>query len=82
MRKIFITIISVAFFASCATLNVSKNKKNVVEVAIDLNTVVDDKIKVEINPQKLKDASITYHIPAIVPGTYVMSNYGKVCKRF
>jgi predicted metalloprotease with PDZ domain len=82
MRKIFITIISIAFFASCATLNVSKNKKNVVEVAIDLNTVVDDKIKVEINPQKFKDESITYHIPAIVPGTYVMSNYGKFVKDF
>ncbi len=82
MKKICITVISIAFFASCATLNVSKNKNDLIEVAIDLNTVVDDQIKVEINPQKIKEESITYHIPAIVPGTYVMSNYGKFVKTF
>jgi predicted metalloprotease with PDZ domain len=67
---------------SCATLNVSKNKKNLIAVAIDLNTVVDDKVKIEINPQKIKQASITYYIPAIVPGTYAMSNYGRFVSDF
>lgn len=82
MRKVFITIVSMAFLGSCATLNISKNKKNLIAVAIDLNTVVDDKVKVEINPQKIKEATITYHIPAIVPGTYAMSNYGRFVSDF
>jgi predicted metalloprotease with PDZ domain len=82
MRKIFIAIVSIAFLGSCATLNVSKNKKNLIAVAIDLNTVLDDKVKIEINPQKIKEASITYYIPAIVPGTYAMSNYGRFVSDF
>lgn len=82
MKKVFIAIVSIAFLGSCASLNVSKNKKTLIEVAIDLNTVVDDKVKVEINPQKIKEASITYHIPAIVPGTYAMSNYGRFVSDF
>ena len=82
MRKVFIAIISIAFLGSCATLNVPKNKRNLIAVAIDLNTVVDDRVKVEINPQKIKEATITYHIPAIVPGTYAMSNYGRFVSDF
>ena len=82
MRKILIAVAAVAFLGSCATSNVSKYNKQLIEVGIDLNTVVDDKVKVEVNPQKIKDASITYQIPAIVPGTYVMSNYGKFISDF
>ena len=82
MRKLFIAIAAIAFLGSCATLNVAKNKKNLIEVAIDLNTVVDDKIQVEINPQKIKEESIVYQIPAIVPGTYAMSNYGRFVSDF
>jgi predicted metalloprotease with PDZ domain len=82
MKKVFIAIISIAFLGSCATLNVSKNKKNLIAVAIDLNTVLDDKVKVEINPQRIKEESIVYQIPAIVPGTYSMSNYGRFVSDF
>ena len=82
MKKIFIAMISIAFLGSCASLNIAKNKRNLIEVAIDLNTVLNDKVKVEINPKKIKEASITYHIPAIVPGTYAMSNYGKFVSDF
>ena len=82
MKKIFIAMISIAFLGSCASLNIAKNKRNLIEVAIDLNTVLNDKVKVEINPKKIKEESITYHIPAIVPGTYAMSNYGKFVSDF
>ena len=82
MKKIFIAMISIAFLGSCASLNIAKNKRNLIEVTIDLNTVLNDKVKVEINPKKIKEASITYHIPAIVPGTYAMSNYGKFVSDF
>ena len=82
MRKIFLAIVAIAFLASCSTSKVATNKKQLIEVGIDLNTVVDDKVKVEVNPQKIKEESVVYQIPAIVPGTYVMSNYGKFISDF
>ncbi len=82
MRKIFIAIAAIAFLGSCATSKVGGSKKQLIEVAIDLNTVVDDKVKVEVNPQKIKEESIVYQIPAIVPGTYAISNYGKFVSDF
>jgi predicted metalloprotease with PDZ domain len=82
MRKVFIAIVSIVFMDSCANLNVSKNKKNLIAVAIYLNIVVDDKVKIEINPRKINEASITYYIPAILPGKYAMSNYGRFVSDF
>jgi predicted metalloprotease with PDZ domain len=76
MKKIVFFAITVAFFASCATSNISKKDKTI-QVNIDLNNVVDDKVKIEVNPAKLNQSTIVYQIPAIVPGTYAMSNYGQ-----
>ena len=76
MRKIFFAIIAIAFLGSCATSKVSK-KDNTIQISMDLNNVVDDKIKVEVNPGKLDQRSIVYQIPAIVPGTYAISDYGQ-----
>ena len=76
MKKLFIAVVTIAFLGSCATSNVNK-KDTTIEVAIDLNTVVDDKIMVEVNPKKITENSVVYQIPAIVPGTYAMSDYGK-----
>jgi predicted metalloprotease with PDZ domain len=76
MKKIFVAFITIAFLGSCATSKIV-NKQSSIEVAIDLNTVVDDKVKVEVNPGEIKTETIVYQIPAIVPGTYAMSNYGK-----
>jgi predicted metalloprotease with PDZ domain len=82
MRKIFITMITIAFLGSCTTLKVNSNKKKLIEVAINLNTVVDDKVQVEVNPKKIKENTIVYQIPAIVPGTYAISDYGKFISDF
>lgn len=82
MRKIFIAVVAVAFLGSCATSKVASNKKNLIEVGIDLNTVVDDKVQVTVNPQKVKENSVVYQLPAIVPGTYVISDYGEFVSDF
>ncbi len=76
MKKILFFAITIAFLGSCATSNIS-NKDKTIQVAIDLSTVVDDKVKVEVNPAKITTETVVYQIPAIVPGTYAMSNYGK-----
>jgi predicted metalloprotease with PDZ domain len=82
MKKILSAIAIIALLGSCATSKNAVQNKNLIEVGIDLNTVVDDKVKVEVNPQKIKENSIVYQIPAIVPGTYAMSNYGKFISDF
>jgi len=82
MKKIFIAVAIIALLGSCATSKVASGKKNLIEVGIDLNTVVDDKIQVVVNPQKIKEESAVYQIPAIVPGTYAISDYGKFVSDF
>ena len=82
MRKILLGLVTLAFLASCSTSKVAVKENKTINVAIDLNNVVDDKVQVEINPQKIKEASVVYQIPAIVPGTYVISDYGKFISDF
>lgn len=81
MKKIFFAIVTIAFLGSCATSKIA-NKNNTIEVAIDLNNVVDDKVKVDVNPKKISTSTIVYQIPAIVPGTYAMSDYGQFVTDF
>lgn len=82
MKKILIAFITIGFLGSCATSKINSNKRKLIEVAINLNNVVDDKVQVEVNPQKIKENTIVYQIPAIVPGTYAMSDYGKFISDF
>ncbi len=76
MKKILFAIITIVFLGSCVSSKISK-KGNTINVTIDLNNVVDDKVKVEVNPSKLNQRTIVYQIPAIVPGTYAISDYGQ-----
>ncbi|MEN8857303.1 MAG: peptidase M61 [Flavobacteriaceae bacterium] len=82
MRKIFIAVVSITFLMSCATSKTTLSKKNLIEVGIDLNTVVDDRVQVFVNPQKIKEETIVYQMPSIVPGTYVISDYGQFISDF
>ena len=82
MKKIFLSIAIIALLGSCATTKNAQRERNLIEVGIDLNTVIDDKIQVEVNPKKINQETIVYHIPAIVPGTYAMSNYGRFVSEF
>jgi len=83
MRKLIIGMVALTFLASCSSTKTATVKEiRTINVAMNLNNVVDDKIQVEVNPQKLKDESVIYRIPAIVPGTYVISDYGKFVSDF
>jgi len=82
MRKIFVAVVTITFLMSCATSKTTSSKKNLIEVGIDLNTVVDDRIQVFVNPQKIKEETIVYQMPSIVPGTYVISDYGQFISDF
>jgi predicted metalloprotease with PDZ domain len=82
MRKILLGVLSIAILSGCSSTKLGVKEKRTIEVAIDLNNVVDDKVQVAVNPQKIKEQSIVYQIPAIVPGTYVISDYGKFISDF
>ena len=82
MRKIFVAVVTITFLMSCATSKTTSSKKNLIEVGIDLNTVVDDRVQVFVNPQKIKEETIVYQMPSIVPGTYVISDYGQFISDF
>ena len=81
IKKILLFTITIVFLGSCATSKISK-KDTTNKVTIDLNTIVDDKVKVEINPGKFAQNTVVYQIPAIVPGTYAMSDYGQFASDF
>ncbi len=82
MRKLLLGLIAITFLASCSSSKISGKEKQTIQVAIDLNILKDDKVQVNVDPKKIKDDVVIYRIPAIVPGTYGISNYGKFVSDF
>ncbi|MFY0652342.1 MAG: peptidase M61 [Cyclobacteriaceae bacterium] len=52
------------------------------QVDIDLNNVIDDKVKVTVKVPPIEAAEIEYHIPKIVPGTYTIYDFGRFISDF
>lgn len=49
---------------------------------VDLNTVEKDKITVELTVPELKKKELNFHLPAMVPGTYSVYNFGRFVSDF
>jgi len=79
----FHTILSRCFFVSglFISLSVWAQVKNI-QVSIDLKNVLDDKVSVTVNVDKIKTETINYMIPKIVPGTYAIYDFGKYIDTF
>lgn len=78
MRKISIVFLAVVFLYGCgASKTLVTADKAPIEVTIDLVNVVEDKVKVEINPGAFTTDVVSFNIPKTVPGTYSTDNYGK-----
>lgn len=45
---------------------------------VDLTSVVDDKIYVELSTPRIKQKEITFFMPKIIPGTYAIADYGRM----
>lgn len=82
MRKLLFGMAILSFLGSCSTSKTVLLTNQTIQVAMNLNKVVEDRIQIEVNPKKIKDATVIYRIPAIVPGTYVISDYGKFVSDF
>lgn len=63
------------------TANDNSDKKKIV-VNVDLQNVIDDKVKVTVVPAQITSETITYQLPAIIPGTYSISDYGRYVDDF
>ncbi len=86
MRKISLAVMSLAFLVACKTQQTASTSEKKLATAttvnIDLKNVVDDKVKVVMNPIGFTSTTATFHIPKTVPGTYSTDNYGKYIEDF
>lgn len=55
-----------------ASANLNEN-----HVLLDLVNVENDQVKVTFKPMQLKEETAIFHLPAIIPGTYSLDNYGQ-----
>lgn len=53
------------------------NAQGSYEYSVNLNKVADDKLSVELIVPKLNSSSLTFSFPKIIPGTYLISDYGR-----
>ena len=84
MKKlIFLFIISVSILG-CKSLksidDLALNSKIVTN--IDLTSVIEDKVPVEINPGRFTKNTITYRMPKVIQGSYSVGDFGRFIDSF
>lgn len=57
-------------------------QSNKYQVYLNLNEVIEDKVKVEIVPPIVQQDSVEFHMARIIPGTYDVHNYGQFVSEF
>jgi hypothetical protein len=84
MKKMMLTAVMAFSFLSVSVVAQKKAQPASlpIKVAIDLNTVKDDKVMVTIMPPAITTSEVVFHIPKTVPGTYSTDNYGKLVDDF
>ena len=76
-KKLGILAAATILLASCNAGKVGTDTNKDIVATIDLVNVVEDKVKVEVNPGKFQTETTTFNIPKTVPGTYSDDNYGR-----
>src|SRR6478672_4892554 len=84
MKKIILSLAVVSLLWSCkpAENAVSLKVISEVNVTIDLNNVQNDKVMVTVQAPTLTTDATVYSVPKIIPGTYMVDNYGKMIDDF
>ncbi|MES2748703.1 MAG: peptidase M61, partial [Bacteroidota bacterium] len=82
MKKIILSLAIVTLLWSCKPAEITTTKSNDVAVTIDLNNVKDDKVMVTVIAPSITSDEIVYSVPKIIPGTYMVDNYGKLIDEF
>ncbi|RPI61748.1 MAG: peptidase M61 [Ignavibacteriales bacterium] len=81
----FSALILAAVLTACSsvqTVTAGNSSNNTVIVIIDLVNVNNDKVMVTVKPSTINSETITYQLPAIIPGTYAISDYGRFVDDF
>ena len=76
MRKIYFLFIFSTFLFGCKSSQSLLKSQTKIQVSIDLNTVENDKVSVEVLVPIIQTEEIVYYIPKIIPGTYSEDNFG------
>lgn len=67
----------IGLYASALLTAGTLSAQNPIQVEMDLNTVVNDRIEVEMKLGKVKSNELTFYLPMTIPGTYSIDNYGR-----
>jgi predicted metalloprotease with PDZ domain len=80
----YLFIAMLAILASCSPSRKGQGKTegSMVAVQLDLQTVKDDKVKVEVTAPPISSDKVTFQFPRVIPGTYSIANYGKSIENF
>ena len=65
-----------------ATKSLPTAKETAVKAKIDLVNIEDDKVQVSLDPGSFSDEEVVFFIPATVPGTYSLDDYGQYVEGF
>lgn len=78
MKKLLLLALTGSIFYGCgASKGLVTADKTAIKTAIDLQNVIDDKVKVVVDPGAFTSDTVTFYIPKTVPGTYSTDNYGQ-----
>src|SRR5687768_4220360 len=72
--------LAVLFFLFAAVSSFSQSKSKKYEYTVDLTTVQEDRVRVELIPPTIREKEITFYMPKIIPGTYAIADYGRYVK--
>jgi predicted metalloprotease with PDZ domain len=75
--RLRLTILPILLFGISSTF--AQKGKNY-EYTVDLTTVQEDRVYVELVPPAIKEKEITFYMPKIIPGTYAIADYGRYVK--
>ncbi|SKB36334.1 Predicted metalloprotease, contains C-terminal PDZ domain [Salegentibacter holothuriorum] len=81
MKKAIYTLAFIGTLYSCKTTQTQKEDQPVI-ASIDLVNIDEDKVSVNIDPDRFTTKNTTFYIPKTVPGTYSTDNYGKFIENF
>ncbi|MBO0591790.1 peptidase M61 [Cellulophaga sp. E16_2] len=83
MKKIgFFIALSILMQACGSSKSLVTADKSIIKVKLDLVTVLEDKVLVEVDPGAFSANEVLFFIPKTVPGTYSTDNYGKYIENF
>lgn len=81
-KTILIFLTGISLLGCGASKNLVPASNMPVVTTLDLVNVVDDRVKVSVDPGAFTTDMVTFFIPKTVPGTYSEDNYGKYIQNF